>query len=325
MRRGLAGLGSAIVCALPATGWAYTALEAARVLEAPQVLATDRGELEGIEFWEEHDDLLTRAWRELGPRSPALYTYDTYYEERYVGSALREAAAKARNGDEAAAHGLFDEILPGVYASTQLFTQQFMDDLLGELEHIEHSGIPRRRPNGMNRHGVILDQVGLEAALSGLVAAYVRPLASMLFPWLMTEIDAEEHYAFTVRYEPSGDTELAKHGDASVVTLNLCLGRDGWEGGELRFYEDGMSGHYALPHGNESAGGGDIKFSTGMAVMHRGQHKHQALPLRMGERTNVIIWLMGRHGVVRIKPYPINEQLSASQRWATARDFSFEL
>uniref|UniRef100_A0A7S4RQF4 Fe2OG dioxygenase domain-containing protein n=2 Tax=Alexandrium monilatum TaxID=311494 RepID=A0A7S4RQF4_9DINO len=170
----------------------------------------------------------------------------------------------------------------------------------------------------MNRYGVVLDQVGLQTALEGLVAAHVRPLAAMLFPELVGAEDAEEHYAFTVRYEAAGDTELAKHADASVATLNLCLGRRGWKGGALRFFDSGGSGIYALPRGNASAGAGDVEFSPGLALFHRGQHKHQALPLLSGERTNVIIWLFGRDGVVRAAPFARHEQLSAGQRWGVS-------
>merc|ERR1712187_248098 len=164
---------------------------------------------------------------------------------------------------------LFEEVVPGVHTSTALFTQRFLDDLLIELEHIQSSGIPRRRPNGMNRYGVILDQVGMESALTGLVEAYIRPLAESLFPETIGAGDAEEHYAFTVQYETSGDTELAKHGDASVATLNLCLGRLGWRGGDLEFFDYEGSGIYALPRGNLSAGAGNISFRPGLAVLHR--------------------------------------------------------
>jgi len=302
-----------------------SALEAARALKPPEVLATTKGELEGYDFWDEHDDLLTRAWRELGPRNANLYTYSSVFEQQYIAPEMRGAVGKARAGNEFPAMKLFEEIVPGVFATTRLFTDKFMQDLLDEIDHIQNSGVPRRRPNGMNRYGIILDQVGLEAAITGLVQAYVRPLAQMLFPELVGPTDADEHYAFTVRYEPTGDTELSKHGDASVVTLNLCLGRPGWKGGALRFFESGGQGITLLPRGNESAGAGDVEFSPGMAVIHRGQHKHQALPLLSGERTNVIIWLMGRHGVVRVAPYPTSEQLSVADRWKMPASFSFEL
>lgn len=293
-----------------------SALVAARALVPPKPTAQKGGELEGYEFWEEHDELLAAAWRELGSRHEALYRYDDVYDRFYIADELRAAADAARGGHgDAHIRRLFSEIVPGVFASSQLFTDAFLSDMLAELSHIENSGIPRRRPNGMNRYGVILDQVGMEAALNGLVDAYIRPLAATLFPELVGRRDASEHYAFTVRYEEGGDTELAKHGDAAVVTLNLCLGRPGWQGGALRFFESGGEGLYRLPKGNESAGAGDVRFHTGMTIMHRGQHKHQALPLEGGERTNLVLWLMGDHGVVRVAPYPLSEQLAPSQRW----------
>ena len=37
-----------------------------------------------------------------------------------------------------------------------LFTKDFCDLLLEELDYLNNSGIPMRRPNGMNRYGAIL-------------------------------------------------------------------------------------------------------------------------------------------------------------------------
>ncbi|CAJ1345832.1 unnamed protein product [Effrenium voratum] len=299
---------------------ARTALEAARQLVAPKVTLKKHGEFEGGDFWEEHEDLLKKAWQERSPSHPELHDFGPAFEDRYIHPKLRDAAQQAREAKgEEAAWSLFEEIIPGVFASDCLFTAEFRQDFLGELESIEAAGIPTRRPNGMNRYGVILDQVGFERMLEGLVAAYVRPLGAMLFPELVGANDADEHYAFTVKYESGGDTELAKHGDASVVTLNLCLGPSVWEGGTLRFFESGGSGMYALPKGNASAGAGDIVFRPGMALIHRGQHQHQALELLSGQRVNIVMWLFARDGVVRIAPYAPDEQLTAAQRWESRR------
>jgi len=331
MRRSIAAalsaslVGASVPAASSAAGQfsAKSALEAARTLIPPQVLTKKGGEYEGHDFWDEHDSLLVQAWHELGPLHARLYSYDAGFEETYISAEFRNAGAAARKGKgEDAALALFDEVVPGVFASKHLFTEQFLTDMLGELSHVENSGIPRRRPNGMNRYGVILDQVGFERAMAGLVDAYIRPLASMLFPETVGRHDADEHYAFTVRYEADGDTELAKHGDASVATLNVCLGR-GWQGGKLRFFEYEGSGMYALP-GNASAGAGDVEFQPGLAIIHRGQHKHQALRLISGERTNLVVWLMGKYGVVRVAPYKPHEQMSARDRWG-ARDWNLEL
>ncbi|CAE7632081.1 unnamed protein product, partial [Symbiodinium microadriaticum] len=259
---------------------------AARQLVRPKVTLQKDGEFEGGEFWEAHEELLKRAWQEHGPLHADLYNFGPVFERRYLSPKLRAAVRLAREeGREEALQGLFEEILPGVFASEDLFTAAFRKDFLEELERINSAGIPTRRPNGMNRYGVILDQVGFEKALNGLVDTYIKPLGGMLFPELVGAHDADEHYAFTVKYEPTGDTELAKHGDASVVTLNLCLGPTRWEGGALRFFDSGGSGIYALPKGNASAGSGDVNFRPGQVLIHRGQHKHQALPLLTGQRT----------------------------------------
>ena len=47
------------------------------------------------------------------------------------------------------------------------------------------AGIPIRRPNGMNRHGLILEEVGFEAMLRKFTDRIARPLAQMLFPDLV--------------------------------------------------------------------------------------------------------------------------------------------
>ena len=54
------------------------------------------------------------------------------------------------------------EVVPGVFATDFLFTERFRSEFLDELDSINASGIPTRRPNGMNRYGVILDEVGFK-------------------------------------------------------------------------------------------------------------------------------------------------------------------
>jgi len=291
-----------------------SALAAARALEEPDASLTKGGEFEGHEFWEAHDSLLTDAWSEHGPKSLELYTYGSEYERMYFSADLRSAIHSARErSDESLAHDLFWEPVPGVFASDRLFTPRFSQDMLLELAHIEGSGIPKRRPNGMNRYGVILDQVGLESTFQSLSRAVIRPLAAMLFPESISRGDADEHYAFTIRYQPGGDTKLAKHSDASIATLALCLGE---QNGTLRFFEQSPGlGIYALPRGTATPGGGDVEVHQGLALIHRGQHKHQAMQLLTGMRVSLIIWLFAEHGVVRIAPYPPNQQMTVAERW----------
>ena len=39
-----------------------------------------------------------------------------------------------------------------------------------------------------------------------------------------------------------------------------------------------------------------------------GGHYHAAEPIQQGERTNMVLWLMGEHGVVRVAPYERGER-----------------
>jgi hypothetical protein len=329
-------------CAAP------SAIEQARRLSVPAPSAMRNGEFEGAAFWAAHDSLLRRAWLEYERAHPALFTFDSAFEAAYVHPAMREAIAALRR--EAAAgssssssssssadglagglagdgvgHGrlaaleqqllreeLFDELAPGVWGTRRLFTARFCADMLAELRRQAGAGIPLRRPNGMNRYGTILGDVGFGAALTGLAAKYVRPLAEALFPASVGGADAAEQYAFAIRYKVGEDVALAEHRDASVATLNLCLGTDAFEGGGLEFVQQ-QDAPPAHPH--RAATTSHLAWEPGLAILHLGQLRHAALPLTSGERANMVVWLHAAHGVVRVAPYEPSEQLSARERW----------
>ena len=52
--------------------------------------------------------------------------------------------------------------------------------------------------------------------------------------------------------------------------------------------------------------------NPGMALLHLGQHKHGVTNVK-GERTQLVIWMYGKDGYVRVKPY--NEYEIAPQEW----------
>lgn len=298
-----------------------SALELARLLKAPEVTMTRNGEFEGGEFWEDHDAILSHAWSEAPRRYLDLYSFDQSFESAYITEELRKAAVAARQGEgEVKLRSLFQPApgIEGVWVSDKLFTANFTEHMLEELDHLQSLGIPLRRPNGMNRYGMILDDVGFEHMLRGLVNKFIRPLAEMLFPDVVGAGDAQEHYAFSIRYAENEDVELAKHRDQATATLNLCLGRN-FEGGDLKFFGNGASIGNGLVHGVSSTFDVEtqdtVRFRTGLAVFHRGQHQHEALPLVEGVRTNIIIWMFAEHGFVRVAPYSMEERLSVEQRW----------
>ena len=283
--------------------------------------STEGGELEAHEFWVSHASLFDAAREELGRLHPDLYDLELHQEAfidarllRAVGKCERAAAA----GDESLAECesalralLVPSSVPGVFR-LPLFTPRFCRLLLEEYHHHDASGIPLRRPNGMNRFGAILDELGLESSLAFLSRRFLRPLGQLLYPWLISRGDADEHYGFLVRYKPGEDVSLAEHADASVLTLNANLG-GGFTGGSLAFRgtrwvdPKPQAVPQALLHFSE--------FRQGEAILHLGGQYHAALPIESGERANLVVWLYGKHEVVRFAPHDEADRLDAQARW----------
>lgn len=258
-------------------------LARARALVPPDADMADGGEFEGLEFWQEHEALLEAARLELGPLDES--TYSPRPDVDISTNPVVEPTAA-----------------PGVYA-VKLLSDEFIAKLAAELAHLRRSGIPLRRPNGMNRRGCVLSHLGFGAMIETLFAVALRPLGLRLFPHALRAPDVSHHYAFSILYEPEtarGDVALREHADGSSLTMNLCIstGDDDFEGGDLlfrgvRFHdEDSDSRPYvAVPQ------------RPGVALIHLGQHLHAAGPTTAGRRENVIFWATGEHDYVRIAPY----------------------
>lgn len=307
------------------------ALARARALRPPVDRANSSaadGEAEGHAFWVANAALLEEARVEWGPLHPALYDLDSNAAE-FISPALlsavgacEAAAATGETGAVAAAEASLRALLvpagpPGVWR-LPLFTPAFCELLLEELRHHEASGIPLRRPNGMNRYGAMLEQLGLSGAIGHLSRRFLRPLGQMLYPWLISARDADEHYAFVVRYRRGEDLELAEHADASVLTLNANLGVAGFVGGSLAFR--GTRGLDASPQSVPASRVDFADFSPGDAILHLGGQYHAALPIESGERVNLIVWLHGEHGVVRFAAHDAADRLDATRRWDGHRE-----
>eukprot|EP01043_Picozoa_sp_COSAG02_P048008 COSAG02_NODE_4666_length_5113_cov_2.619541_4_plen_344_part_00 len=307
------------------------ALTQARQLTAPVPTATSGGEYEHAEFWQEHANVLTRAWREYGLRNESLASLRPGFIESRLEAAVAAAHANPSFEAEAAVRSLWEPVAPGVW-SAQLLVPAVIAELKQELAHLTNAGIPLRRPNGMNRFGIILDpDVGvptLDGLVSGLVQEYARPIAAMLFPETLRHSDTTESFVFTIRYKAGEDVSLAEHRDASVATLNLNLNVnmnaassedwsldqgsesvDHYSGSELQFVdEDDPSVQHT------------VRFEPGMAILHKGSLRHAAKPIESGERQNLIVWLFGDDGQVRIAPYETSEQMTVAERWRSHLD-----
>jgi len=116
-----------------------------------------------------------------------------------------------------------------------------------------------------------------------------------------------------VRYRRGEDVSLAEHSDASVITMNLCLGKE-FKGGELEF-SPFLRFRPEQPVKNQTQPRTRVAMQPGLVLFHQGQHRHAAAPLESGERFNLILWLHAKHGTVRMAEYKPEEHMAPAQRW----------
>jgi hypothetical protein len=285
-----------------------SALAAAQKLEAPQSAALYGGEDENSAWWDAHEGLLRQARHEWGRKHPDLYEWTRAFRESYVDPQLLRAFEE-RNLT------LFHELVRPTTVdnvfTVPLFRSDYAETLLDELHHQEASGIPLRRPNGMNRYGTILSELGFESSMRGLVEDILAPLALSLFPRHVGPADITNNYPFTVRYRPDQDVELSEHADASVVTVNVCLEPDPSLRYVLYFKRHRSLKPLPWTGGGSGGNGGDaVTFlelsQPGQAVVHLGQIVHGVAPVS-GRRSNLVLWLFGEHGDVRVAEYDEDE------------------
>lgn len=367
------------ICVDPGASVPKSRLALARDLIAPLAADTERAEFEHAAFWEDHGPLLQAAWNEWedrfaktgfpssGSGSGGSDRDGREFINPALSMALEDAFGNPSEETEATVKSLWaadsdgDEQRPelpeGVY-SIRLLPESGISRIRRLLDAATSSGIPTRRPNGMNRHGVIVDPdvygaVSMKSLVKlveeELINRVVRPIGRALFPDRVGCDDDLEYFAFTIRYDGGDDDatlggkestgnveksenytsnrdfELKEHRDASIVTMNINLNlpEEGYAGSEV-FFRDFPSKEDMvkdLPH-NGRKDGGTLRFSPGMAIIHLGAHRHGALPISdstskdgSGKRYNLVIWLFGKDGDVRISPYEKGEQMSVIDRW----------
>jgi len=168
----------------------------------------------------------------------------------------------------------------GVY-SFPCFTDDFCRKLVEEVKHAQAKYASKlSRPNGMNRFGMVLNQLGLEPAITELQQEYIRPLQEYLYG--AEGADPDDHHCFIVRYKKGEDVGLDMHSDSSDITVNVCLGTD-FKGSTLTFC--GVLGHHKHRLFQHT-----YQHEIGRAVIHLGRQRHGADDLESGERLNFILW-----------------------------------
>lgn len=298
-----------------------SSLDQARALQPPEPQLVHVGESEHVDWWDTHEELLNHARNEWGRKHPKLYQMDHDFQDRFLDADLVRAVT-ARDKELFAS--LFrPTIVPNVY-TFRLFTAEFAKLMLEEIGHQESSGIPMRRPNGMNRYGAILSELGFSEMIHDLVNQYLVVMARHLFVDRVGPNDLSRNYPFLVRYQPGQDTSLSEHTDASTVTVNICLQPSSLSDNVLYFKGDGTRSTFI-----DTMNATFVDLSeAGQAVIHLGQHRHGVSNIT-SNRDHMVVWMFGDHGYVRVaeyEPEETAEHVRLYERfWRSATNDEFEL
>ena len=75
------------------------------------------------------------------------------------------------------------EEAPGIY-SFPMLTPEACSALITEIEHFssDQVSLPVRRPNSMNNHGVVINEMGMERAVDWLQENILQKIAEALYP-----------------------------------------------------------------------------------------------------------------------------------------------
>jgi len=174
---------------------------------------------------------------------------------------------------------LLTEVHPGIF-TVRMFSEEYCELLVEEMNNFEESGLPLQRPNSMNNYGVILNHIGFKDLMYRILHDCISPFASFLYQDY-GGATLDRHHSFTVKYKVGEDLDLAEHVDDSDVTLNICLGKE-FTGGNLKF--NGVQGKGKPRQKFE------LEHQKGVGVLHVGKYWHSALPISSGERWNLIVW-----------------------------------
>jgi len=277
------------------------ALEQARALKAPIAKSKTKGDIEDANFWEDHDRLFQRAREEWGKKHENIYRFDDNFISTYLNPDVKEAI------EHKSIHRLKSLVQSsekdGVYKIRRLFNEEFIQTFLEELEYQETSEIPMRRPNGMNRYGCILNELGFETFLKEFSDRLLKPIAHILFPHRVSVVhDLTTEYGFVVKYHPNtSDINLTEHADASAITVNTCLIPSSEEDSAPLYFKNVRE--IGESEAATVAVATNVTLDTpGDVVFHLGQHIHGVSDVSSA-RSNMIIWMMGDYGYVRVAPY----------------------
>lgn len=143
----------------------HSSLQRARMLTVPIAEDIQNAEYEHATFWDDNGPLLHDAWMEWEHSSLQMPPNEHEIMNPILSNAIDNTFASPTSENEATIKELWTrtfvddgktKLLPeGVYA-TQLLTPSGIELIRSLLDQAAASGIPKRRPNGMNRYVYVL-------------------------------------------------------------------------------------------------------------------------------------------------------------------------
>ena len=91
--------------------------------------------------------------------------------------------------------------------SFAIFTTEFCDRFLEELDNYYGTGLPQPRPNSMNNYGIIVNQIGMQGVITRLQREVLLPISQLLFP-VQARGGFTGHHSFMVKYTAGEDLAL---------------------------------------------------------------------------------------------------------------------
>ena len=159
--------------------------------------------------WDERDvNRIVRAYKPLR-KHPDLFDATAGWN-RWIEPQLLAALEELRAGNESAVRSLLRVEVEGSDASVYsfaIFTTEFCDRFLEELDNYYGTGLPQPRPNSMNNYGIIVNQIGMQGVITRLQREVLLPISQLLFP-AQAQGGFTGHHSFMVKYTAGEDLGL---------------------------------------------------------------------------------------------------------------------
>jgi ankyrin repeat protein len=229
--------------------------------------------------------------------NPKFLRAVTHYESTGELGPLR-LVAKDLNLPPFSSDTVVPEYAPCTVLAFTILSEDFCAKLNIAVERfyifLKDKDISLRR--GGSRYGFVFNDVGWKEFFDRLVLRYVSPLAKACYPDSDLVSFVDQH-SFLVMYHPQTELRQHTHVDDCQLTVNVCLGKEGFKGGDLFFYgrRSELDGKPPPPRNIDGAKPEEKPYwryehVRGAGIFHYGDQYHGAEDIAEGERWNLIIW-----------------------------------